>query len=835
MESLWRSDGRAGRACLARLRYAPPALEPPLRLSAYAWEAQPGRLSMTVSCELTVKLVHGAEAQFVEASPFYDEVLLRTAEADFRVPFKPRSDVLLLGHAYAPVDDAEADRLLVRMRIGEYSKAIRVTGDRFWLREGGRLVAGPPRKWRRILLSPDRATRTPENPQGIDLEAVPVEHRIALPNLEPASVGYSPIFGPVAPNTPSRGSLIHPMALGWVHALLTGQRAGPPPDGFNFAYFNLAPLDQQLPEIPVGAAIVLENVHPEHPIYTSRLPAMRPRAFVFDPQALQQLEIPLRCDTLWLDADREIATLVFRGVIPISHPDLATQVMARVEPVERGASIPSPQMKETHMGVESVGGGLPFTKAPPRKAPLASDAPQAPKPAATRPLPGGMFVTQEIAVGPGLGVLPFDGRFPPNDDFETTQSLIDDPTTATSARPPPPRAPPPPSEPPDDPTPRPYEARIERRQSGRLVPPDIGPTPAPPLPNRSEAGAPLSRTSPGTPVDALSQVSKNAPRASSVKINIDESPTPAPVASMPSLALRPPPSTRLGALQLGTGKLASSDIPPPLTPMAPAQAPSAPPPVRADSTNDPATTETTSAPENQYDAGEATRAESTGDGAETASAQKNAPEESTVAGETKPIAPPRISALSKNASFAEEVTDSSTSDSRGIEARTLEEADADADRDAFEFPLPPSDGFEVDGVTLEHCAAIRAAMAMPGAERGAVLTKHDLDEVAFARIEKTHLGRIDQETSSGVQDLLNRYDAAYVAAQDTLRSPIGVKEYARIAVARKEGDLADVMAELGVPRSELMRLDRVWKRRITEHPGVDATLKSLIESLGNKR
>jgi hypothetical protein len=446
-----------------------------------------------------------------------------------------------------------------------------------------------------------------------------------------------------------------------------------------------------------------------------------------------------------------------------------------------------------------------------------------------------MFVTQEIAVGPGLGVLPFDGRFPPNDDFETTQSLIDDPTTATSARPPPPRAPPPPSEPPDDPTPRPYEARVERRQSGRLVPPDIGPTPAPPLPKRSEAGSPLSRTSPGTPVDALSQVSKNVPRASSVKINIDESPTPAPVASMPSLALRPPPSTRLGALQLGTGKLASSDIPPPLTPMAPAQAPSAPPPVRADSTNDPPTTETTSAPENQYDAGEATRAESTGDGAETASAQKKAPEESTVAGETKPIAPPRISALSKSASFAEEVTDSSTSDSRGIEARTLEEADADADRDAFEFPLPPSDGFEVDGVTLEHCAAIRAAMAMPGAERGAVLTKHDLDEVAFARIEKTHLGRIDQETSSGVQDLLNRYDAAYVAAQDTLRSPIGVKEYARIAVARKEGDLADVMAELGVPRSELMRLDRVWKRRITEHPGVDATLKSLIESLGNKR
>ena len=282
-------------------------MEPPLRLSAYAWEAQPGRLSMTVSCELTVKLVHGAEAQFVEASPFYDEMLLRTAEADFRIPFKPRADVLLLGHAHVPTDDPETDRLLVRMRIGEFSKALRVTGDRYWLREAGRLVPGTPRKFRRILLSHERATRTPENPQGIDLEAVPVEHRIALPNLEPASVGCAPIVGPVPQNASSRGGLIHPMALGWVHALLTGQRAGPPPEGFNFGYFNLAPHDQQLPEIPVGAAIVLENVHPEHPVFTSRLPAMRPRAFVFDPQALQQLEIPLRCDTMWIDADRELA------------------------------------------------------------------------------------------------------------------------------------------------------------------------------------------------------------------------------------------------------------------------------------------------------------------------------------------------------------------------------------------------------------------------------------------------------------------------------------------------------------------------------------------------
>src|SRR6185295_7307451 len=75
---------------------------------------------------------------------------------------------------------------------------------------------------------------------------------------------------------------------------------------------------------------------------------------------------------------------------------------------------------------------------------------------------------------------------------------------------------------------------------------------------------------------------------------------------------------------------------------------------------------------------------------------------------------------SKPRAMSEESTETSASLVKGIEARTLEEAEAEADRDAFEFPLPPSDGFEVDGVTLEHCAAVRAAFAMPGSDRRAI-------------------------------------------------------------------------------------------------------------------
>lgn len=306
-------------------------------------------------------------------------------------------------------------------------------------------------------------------------------------------------------------------------------------------------------------------------------------------------------------------------------------------------------------------------------------------------------------------------------------------------------------------------------------------------------------------------------------------------APLPSFALRPPPSTRLGAMALGTGKLASSEPPAARVVAPPAPIAAVAPKPREPSTID----EPTTSREEPTSLG--TPKDEPTDPPTTDSSPPTVSRGGAKPAETKLEVPrPQVPIFAKpdnEVTMSEELTDASTADRKGlgIEARTLEEAEADADRDAFEFPLPPSDGFEVDGVTLEHCAAIRAAIAMPGADRTGVLAKHQLDEAAFARIEKAHLSRLDQETSSGTTDLLNRYDAAYVAAQDALRRPIGVKEYARIVVAKKSGELAEALSELGVPRSELMRLDRVWKRRVAEHAGVAKTLEATIEALSKKR
>ncbi len=79
--------------------------------------------------------------------------------------------------------------------------------------------------------------------------------------------------------------------------------------------------------------------------------------------------------------------------------------------------------------------------------------------------------------------------------------------------------------------------------------------------------------------------------------------------------------------------------------------------------------------------------------------------------------------------------------------------------------------------------------------------------------------------------MLQRYDAAYVAAQDSWRRPSGVAEDARIVVAREKGTLTATMVELALPRSELMRLDRVWKQRRAAYPEVDRAIANAIEAL----
>lgn len=100
----------------------------------------------------------------------------------------------------------------------------------------------------------------------------------------------------------------------------------PIPRGFDYTAFNVAPPEQQMEMLSLTAQIVLDGLTPGGRL-TTRLPGIRPRVFVIPESGFGPLrppdEVILRCDTIWIDADRCLAMLTWRGVIPLLPGTLA--------------------------------------------------------------------------------------------------------------------------------------------------------------------------------------------------------------------------------------------------------------------------------------------------------------------------------------------------------------------------------------------------------------------------------------------------------------------------------------------------------------------------------
>ena len=100
-----------------------------------------------------------------------------------------------------------------------------------------------------------------------------------------------------------------------------GVPCAPIPRGFDYAAFNVAPLEQQIELLSLTAQIVLDGLTPGGR-RTARLPGIRPRVFVLADSNSGVMRLPdevvLRCDTLWIDADRSLCVLTWRGVVPLA-------------------------------------------------------------------------------------------------------------------------------------------------------------------------------------------------------------------------------------------------------------------------------------------------------------------------------------------------------------------------------------------------------------------------------------------------------------------------------------------------------------------------------------
>jgi hypothetical protein len=120
--------------------------------------------------------------------------ILRPADV---VPYKPGTDVVLVGHAYAP--EGPVEELTVSVKVGSLHKTIAVIGDRQWQSTTVGLVKSVPQPFERMPLVYERAfggcppsqhgaahpDHDERNPIGTGYCVVPTDAEgMALPNLE---------------------------------------------------------------------------------------------------------------------------------------------------------------------------------------------------------------------------------------------------------------------------------------------------------------------------------------------------------------------------------------------------------------------------------------------------------------------------------------------------------------------------------------------------------------------------------------------------------------------------------------------------------------------------
>ena len=316
----------------------------PLRTGSMLWQVKRGSWALTVVCKATFTLLPGESRLASEKEPtneedeYWNDDPARSLHAPSDlVPFKPRADVLLVGSAFAP--RAEPVRsLAVHLVVADVDKALEVVCDRVWtqerlLAEGGRFVKMPLR-WERAAGGPDT-----KNPIGVRVkDALPdIYGQIQLPNLQPAGLLVSdpsdliePIgFGPIAPNWPARTSKLGRHASLWARARRPME---PVPNDLDAAFFNSAPPDQQTEFIRDNERIILRNLHPEHPNLVTNLPGIHPVAFLERGEGVE--ELGLTADTLWIDTDRAVCTVTWRGRVD-DPPESGRVLVAMEGPGER--------------------------------------------------------------------------------------------------------------------------------------------------------------------------------------------------------------------------------------------------------------------------------------------------------------------------------------------------------------------------------------------------------------------------------------------------------------------------------------------------------------------
>jgi uncharacterized protein YjbI with pentapeptide repeats/pSer/pThr/pTyr-binding forkhead associated (FHA) protein len=241
-------------------------------------------------------------------------------ESDFAF-FKPRGDVLLVGHCHA-AGGQPVKRLPVELRVGTVGRSLEVCGVRFWQPNGSTVQASEPEPFTKLELRYEHSFGGPgyaANPVGLGHRGevqVETDAPWPLPRIEdprqpiqsPGAAAEAAGFGPEGKWYGRRRSQLGTYDLVWQQ-----ERWPWFPADFDWQYFNAAPRELQVDGFLRGdERLLLRHLHPIHAEYESRLPGVRVRCFV-NPLGREFHEVAMQLDTLWVDADGERLVLVWRG------------------------------------------------------------------------------------------------------------------------------------------------------------------------------------------------------------------------------------------------------------------------------------------------------------------------------------------------------------------------------------------------------------------------------------------------------------------------------------------------------------------------------------------
>jgi hypothetical protein len=277
--TLWRSEGQLYATAVAKATFA-------FTLDEVATCIAPMPIRRADECARGVPSLAGAS----EIAPRMTEV-----------------DVVLVGHAFAPAGTTKSTIRLVVM-AGEPLL------DKSLLVYGKRKPGGKPKPFERMRIGYERALgglSFPENPIGTgaddDCESLP---NVVHPGDPKGTVGG---FGPIPSRFKGRRDL-----RGKVDPELMQNGIVDYPAGFDWRFFQAAPIDQRLSALAGDEWIMLDGLHPSHTLVRTRLPSARALATLYSrrPGVAPSLA-ELKLDTLHIEADDNRLSLLWRGAFPI--------------------------------------------------------------------------------------------------------------------------------------------------------------------------------------------------------------------------------------------------------------------------------------------------------------------------------------------------------------------------------------------------------------------------------------------------------------------------------------------------------------------------------------